>query len=183
MYRVHLSDEQRIELQRRAHAPDVLPRTRDRLEMVRLSDVGFTIPWIARYLGQSEVRVRHWIKQFLAGGFEALPDQPHPGQTSALTPEIVAALTAEIAPSQQVWTATAEIAPSQQVWTARQIADWVADRYQVHRSPRQISRILARAQQSYKRTQRGLKHKQSPDQVAQKKAELGVLEEGGRGSD
>src|SRR5215213_1088101 len=170
MYRVHLSDEQRIELQRRAHAPDVLPRTRDRLEMVRLSDAGFTIPGIARYLGQSEVRVRHWIKQFLAGGFEALPDQPHPGQTSALTPEIVAAL-------------TAEMAPSQQVWTARQIADWVADRYQVHRSPRQISRILARAQQSYKRTQRGLKHKQSPDQVAQKKAELGVLEKGGRGSD
>ena len=170
MYRVHLSDEQRLELQRRAHAPEVMPRTRDRLEMVRLSDAGFRIPWIACHLHQSEGRVRHWIKQFLTAGFEALPDQPHPGQPSAITPAMMAAL-------------QAQMAQSPQVWTARQIADWVADRYGVRRSPRQISRIVARAKQSYKRTQRGLKHKQNPEEVAQKKGELAVLEKGGCGSD
>ncbi len=170
MYRVHLSDEQRRELLRRAHAPSVMPRTRDRLEMVRLSDAGFTIPWIARHLGQSDVRVRHWIKQFLAGGFDALPDQPHPGQQSAVTPEMIAAL-------------HTQMAQSQEAWTARQIADWLAEHYGVNRSPRQISRLVARAQQSYKRTQRGLKHKQNPAEVAQKKRELAVLEKGGGGSD
>jgi transposase len=169
MYQVRLSDEQRRELQRRAHAPDVMPRTRDRLEMVRLSDAGFTLPWIARHLDHSEVRVRYWIQQFLAGGFDALPDQPHPGQTSALTPEILAAV-------------QAEMAQSPQAWTARQIADWVAERYGTRRSPRQVSRMVARAKQSYKRTQRGLKQKQNPEQVAQKKAELAVLEKGGGGS-
>jgi len=111
MYRVHLSDEQRQELQRRAHAPEVAPRTRDRLEMVRLSDFGFSIPWIACHLRQSEGRVRHRIKQFLAEGFDALPDQPHPGQQSAVTPAMLAAL-------------QAAMADSPQAWTARQIADW-----------------------------------------------------------
>lgn len=170
MYQVHLSDEQRQELHHRAHASDVMPRTRDRLEMVRLSDAGFRIPWIARHLAQSEGRVRHWIKRFLAQGFDALPDQPHPGQQSAITPAMLAAL-------------QTAMADSPQVWTARQIADWVADRYGVRRSSRQISRIVARARQSYKRTQRGLKHKQNPEQVAQKKGELAVLEKGGGGSD
>jgi transposase len=170
MYRVHLSDEQRRELHQRAHAQDVMPRTRDRLELVRLSDAGFSIPWIARHLGQSEGRVRHWIKQFLAEGFDALPDQPHPGQKSAVTPAMIAAL-------------PAAMADSPQAWTARQIADWVADRYGVRRSPRQISRLVARAKQSYKRTQRGLKHKQHPEQVAKKNGELAVLEKGGGGSD
>lgn len=170
MYRVHLSEEQRQELHRRAHAPDGAPRTRDRLEMVRLSDSGFSIPWIARHLRQSEGRVRHWIKQFLAAGFNALPDQPHPGQTSAVTPAMIAAV-------------QAAMADSPQAWTARQIADWVADRYGVRRSPRQISRIVAGARQSYKRTQRSLKHKQNREEVAQKRGELAVLEKGGGGSD
>lgn len=170
MYRVHLSDEQRHELQQRTHVSEVAPRTRDRLEMVRLSDAGFSIPWIARHLGHSEVRVRHWVKQFLVRGFDALPDQPHPGQKSAVTSEMMAQL-------------KAQMAQSPQAWTARQIADWVADRYGVRRSPRQISRIVARAKQSYKRTQRGLKHKQNLEEVAQKKGELALLEKGGRRSD
>jgi hypothetical protein len=37
MYRVRLNDAQHQELNRRAHAPGVKPRTRDRLGMVRLS--------------------------------------------------------------------------------------------------------------------------------------------------
>ena len=37
MYRVRLTDAQQAELSRRAHAPGVRPRTRDRLEMVRCS--------------------------------------------------------------------------------------------------------------------------------------------------
>jgi transposase len=89
---------------------------------------------------------------------------------SALTPAILAAV-------------RAEMAKSPQAWTARQIADWVAEHYGIRLSPRQISRLVARAQQSYKRTQRGLKHRQSPEEVARKKAELAVLEKGGARSD
>lgn len=62
---------------------------------------------------------------------------------------------------------------------ARQIADWGAERYGIRRSLRQTTRIVARAKQSYKRTHRGLTHKQNPETVAQKKAELALLEKGG----
>ncbi|MBW3623333.1 MAG: hypothetical protein KY468_07985 [Armatimonadetes bacterium] len=44
MYRVRLTGAQREELKRMAHEPEVKPRTRDRLEMARLSDAGWSIP-------------------------------------------------------------------------------------------------------------------------------------------
>lgn len=170
MYRVHLTEAQRGELKRRAHAPDVMPRTRDRLEMVRLSDAGWSIPKIARHLQISEVRVRYWVKRFLAGGFDALPDAPHPGQQSALTPAILASV-------------AAAIRQSGRTWSAQQVADWVAEHHGVRRSVEQVRERLRRARLSYKRTSRSLKHKQAPQQLAQKRAELQALEKGGQRSD
>src|SRR6478752_1294318 len=96
MYRAALTDAQREELHRRAHAPDVKPRTRDRLEMVRLSDAGWSAPKIAAHLRISEKRVRHYLKAFLAEGFDALPDRVHPGQASPLTPVMVEAIRQEL---------------------------------------------------------------------------------------
>ena len=40
MYRITLTDEQRHELRERTHQAGLAPSTRDRLEMVRLSDAG-----------------------------------------------------------------------------------------------------------------------------------------------
>jgi transposase len=165
MYRVQLTDEQRRELKQRAHAPGVMPRTRDRLEMVRLAAAGWSIPQISRHLQISEVRVRYWVKRFLAGGFAALPDQPHLGQRSALTPAILGAL-------------RAELQRDERTWTAPQLADWVAREHGVRLSPHHLAHLLRRAQLSYKRTNRTLKHKQHPEQVAAKRADLQTLEKG-----
>jgi predicted transcriptional regulator len=65
MYRVVLNGEARQELVRRSRSLEVSWRTRDRLEMVRLSDAGWSIPRIAQHLGISEHRVRYWIKAYL----------------------------------------------------------------------------------------------------------------------
>ena len=165
MYRIHLTEEQRDELQRRTRHPKVMPRTRDRLEMVRLSDAGWSIPKIAQHLRISEKRVRYWIKQFLAGGFDALPDQPHVGQQSRLTPALVAAL-------QQ------EVEHSQRSWTAAQMADWLAEQHGVRLTPNHLARRLKRVRYSYKRTERGVKHKQTPEQVAERQADLETAEKG-----
>jgi len=89
LYRVRLTEAQRAELQRRTRDVKLLPRTRDRLEMVRLADAAWSIPRIAVHLHQSEKRVRYWVKGFLTGGFGGLPDQPHVGQMSQLTPGLV----------------------------------------------------------------------------------------------
>ena len=165
MYRVHLTEAQRDELQRRTRDPQIKPRTRDRLEMVRLSDTGWSIPKIALHLRLSEKRVRHWIKAFLQGGFDALPDQPHPGQQSRLTPALVEAV-------------RQEIEQSQRTWTAEQIAAWLAEQPGVHLTPDHLGRRLKRARLSYKRTERRLQHKQDPEQVAARRAALEELEKG-----
>jgi transposase len=138
--------------------------------MVRLADQGMTIPAIARLFALGEPRVRHWIKRFLDGGFEALPDQPHLGQHSALTPEILQAL-------------DAQIARSQQTWTAAQAADWVAEQFGVQRTPAHVRRFLRRSRLSYKRTHRSLKHKQDPAAAQAAKQTLAELEKRGAASD
>jgi putative transposase len=168
LYRVHLTEAQRAELQRRTRAPKVMPRTRDRLEMVRLSDAGWSIPRIAVHLRLSEKRVRYWLKQFLTGGgFDALPDQPHVGQQSSLTPALVVAL-------QQ------EVDQSQRTWTARQLADWLAAQHGLRLTPNHLARRLKKAKFSYKRTERGLQHKQDPEQVAERQADLETAEKGAK---
>src|SRR5215210_1534835 len=97
MYRVTLSDEQRQELNRRARQSGLAASTRDRLEMVQLSATGWSVPRIARHLGQHEQTVRHWIKACLCGGFDARPNQPRGGKQSALTPALVEAVRQEVA--------------------------------------------------------------------------------------
>jgi transposase len=166
VYRVQLTEDEQQELRRRAHDPATQPRTRDRLEMVRLSHAGFRIPQIAAVLTISEQRVRHWIKAFLKGGFAALPDQPHHGQASAFTPDIEAAL-------------RQEIGKGEQTWTAPQVAAWAEERFGLHLCRDHWSFLLQRAGLSYKRTARSLKHKQDAAAVAQRQEQLEALEKRG----
>ena len=94
MYRVHLDEAARLQLHRHAHQPGLAARTRDRLEMVRLSDSGWSVPRIAAHLQTHEQTVRRWIKTYLQDGFDALADQSHTGQTSAVTQAILDEVTA-----------------------------------------------------------------------------------------
>lgn len=167
MYRVDLTEEQREELTRRARALGVMPRTRERLEIVRLSDAGWSIPRIARHLRRTEPTVRFWVKRFLREGFEGLSDQPHRGQQSAVTPAILAAL-------------RREMEQGNGTWTAAQAAEWMALHHGLQVTPGWMATLMSRAELSYKRTQRRLKHKQDPEAVAQKRAELTEAEKGAR---
>lgn len=167
MYRIHLTDAQREELDRRARDRRIQPRTRDRLEMLRLSDVGWSVPRIADHLRRHEQTVRFWLKAFLAGGFDALPDQPHPGQQSALTPALEEAI-------------RAQLRKDEQTWTAAQLAAWVAQQWEVRLSPAQLGRRLKRAGIVYQRTSRSVKHHQDPEAVAAKQQELAAHEKRGK---
>lgn len=166
MYQVHFEDEARQELIRRAHQPGIVPSTRDRLEMLRLSDAGWSIPKIAVHLSLHEQTVRRWIKVFLLEGFEALVDPPRPGKPSAITEEILSAV--------RTW-----IEKGDRTWSARQIAEEVAKVYGLRRSVDRWQRLLHREKLGYKRTSRNLKHKQRSEQVATKKGELERLEKRG----
>lgn len=159
MYRINLTEEQRRELRQRTHQSGLAPSTRDRLEMVRLSDAGWSVPRIARHLGQHEQTVRAWIKAFLEGGFDVLPNKPRGGKTSALT----APMLEEV---------RAEVARGTRTWTAAQLADWIAERQGVRLSADRLRRHLHRARISWQRTSRTLRHRQDPDEVAEREAVL-----------
>jgi transposase len=163
MYRITLTDDQRAELRQRTRRPGLAPSTRDRLEMVRLADAGWSVPKIARHLGQHEHTVRAWIKAFLAGSFDALPNKPRGGKTSALTAAMLDAV-------------RAEVGKGERTWTAAQLADWVAEHHGVRLSTDRLRVHLRRAKISWQRTSRSLRHKQDPVEVAARQAMLDDLE-------
>ena len=136
------------------------------MEMVRLSDAGWTVPRIATYFGVHHQTVRYWIKAYLAGGFDALGDRPHTGKRSAITDEMLDAV-------------NERIGQADRTWTAQQVADWVTEHYGITRSAKQWRRLLSRIRQSYKRTGRNIHHKQKPEEVTAAKQEMAALEEKG----
>ena len=165
MHLITLTDDQRHELNRRAHQPGIAPSTRDRLEMVRLSDAGWSVPRIARHLGQHHQTVRRWVGAFQTGGFDALVNQPHLGLSSALTPALLEAV-------------RAEVKKDERTFNAPQIADWLASTHQVRLSAGRVRFHLKRAGIAYKRTARSLKHKQDPEALQASQASLDLLKGG-----
>jgi len=93
-------------------------------------------------------------------------NKPRGGKQSALTPALLEAL-------------RAEIAQGQRTWTAAQAADWLAERSGVRLSVDRVRVHLKRAQLSYQRTSRSLRHKQDPTQVAARTAALEGLQKKG----
>jgi len=165
MYRVTLTAEQLAELNGRCHDQKTKPKTRDRLEMIRLAHAGWSIPKIAVHLGLTESRVRHWVKAFLAQGFDALESKKSPGPPRKLTPEILAEL-------------KAEVGQDGRTWTAPQVMDWLEEHQGITVNRTWLCEVLIDNGMSYKRTTRTLRHKQKPEEVARKKADLDTLKKG-----
>lgn len=166
MIRVELDEAQQQELERRTRAADITPRTRDRLEMVRLSANGWSVPQIAAHLRRCQRVVRHWLKAFQQGGFDALPDRPHPGRKSQITPEVEEAI-------------RQKLREGERTWTAAQLGEWLEAAHAVHLSLDHLGRRLKQARITYRRTTRSVKHKQKPDEVAAKQKEMAAQEKRG----
>jgi transposase len=166
IYRVELSGEDRTKLNQLSQQNGLPKRLRLRLEMVRLSDLGFTIPQIAHSLQQHQQTVRKYLKAFLKEGFLALYDRPHPGVTPKLKVEHIRALEQRLD----------EDAQGVRTWTAPQLLEWLAQTYQVKISRGHLSRVLNRRKFRYKRTKRSVQHKKSNPQIqAAKEADLETL--------
>lgn len=149
MLRIHLTDSQRSELQalRRSDLPAV---ARDRLEMVFLSDAGWSPPRIAGHLGRHPHTVRAALTGFAGRGAKAFyPDAPGPDPDHARR----AAVTGKLA----------ELLGQDRTWTARQLADALGP--EVGIGHRQTLRYLAALKAGYRRTAQTVGHKQDPEKV------------------
>jgi transposase len=165
MYRVTLTDEQITELNRRCQDKQTTPRTRDRLEMVRLSHARWSVPKIAQHFGRTQSRVRHWIKTFLIEGFDGLEGKKAPGAAPRITQVMLHQI------KQQVGN-------DGRTWTAPQIVAWLQEKHGVSVHRNYLSGLLVKNGMRYKRTTRTVRHKQKPEQVAAKKADLETLKKG-----
>ncbi len=163
MIRIALTPAQREALRARTREPGIAPRTRDRLEMVRLADASWTVPRIARHLGAHEQTVRKYVKAFLAGGFAALPDRPRPGRPPTVTAAHLDAL-------------EALLDASGRTWTTAQLVAWLDAEHGVRVHPDHLSRLLHARRFGWKRTVASVAHKRrDPDGYDAKVVELDGL--------
>ena len=147
MIRIRLDDATRRELN--ALRRSDLPATaRDRIEMVTLSDAGWSPPRIAAHLGYHPQTVRDRLRDFLGRGTEALsPRKPGPAPDAGRRDEVARALT--------------ELLGESRTWTSRQLSE-ALDGRGIAIGPRQTRRYLKRLKAGYRRTTGTLKHKQDP---------------------
>jgi putative transposase len=148
--RVRLTAEQRDDLNQRARARDVAPRLRERLEMVRLSDLGQTSPQIAQTLQLHEQTVRKYLTAFGAGGFAALPDRPLPGRPPTIRQ-------ADLDAIGQLLDAAAVRG---ETWTTPRLRHWLATTRGVHISTGRLGVLLRRERLRWKRTKPSVRHMQ-----------------------
>ena len=149
MLRISLTDSQRAELQalRRTDLPAV---ARDRLEVVVLSDAGWSPPRIAEHLSRHPHTVRAALKGYAARGTAAFyPDLPGPDPDRARR----AAVTGKLA----------ALLGQDRTWTSRQLADALGP--EVGIGHRQTRRYLALLKAGYKRTAQTIGHKQDAKKV------------------
>jgi putative transposase len=164
MLRIHLTDGQRSELHalRRTALPVV---TRDRLEMVLLSDAGWSPPRIAGHLSCHPHTVRAALKGYAARQTEAFyPDPPGPDPDHARR----AAVTGKLS----------ELLRQDRIWTSRQLAEALGPSVGI--GHRQTRRYLALLKAGYRRTAQTVAHKQDPATVERAGRVLASLEKKSR---
>ncbi len=167
--RVSLTPAQRAELNAWARQRELPSRLRDRLEMVRLSDLGHSVEQIAAALGCHHTTVRRQLHAFRRGGLPALRPVPPAGRPARLRPEHLAALEAEL-------DRAAAGGPEARTWTLPQLCAWLNERFQVPISGPRLSVLLKERHFRWKRTKRSVQHhRRDPELQAAKAADLETL--------
>lgn len=159
MIRIQLTDAQRSDLRalRRTALPAV---ARDRLEMVLLSDAGWSAPRIGRHLARHPHTVRAALASYAARGTPALyPDAPGPEPDHDRRAKVTGRL--------------AELLGQDRTWTSRQLAEALRPEFAL--SHRQTRRYLALLKAGYRRTAQTVGHKQDPQKVERAERVLGGL--------
>lgn len=151
MIHIHLEEATRDELQalRRKALP---PKVRDRIEMLTLSDAGWSPPKIAAHLGYCGQAVRDLLRDFQSRGIASL----YPRRTGPSPDTKRRELVAE---------ELRRLLAEERIWTSRQLSEALIAKGIVL-GPRQVRRYLKRLKASYRRTASTLKHKQDEVKAA-----------------
>jgi hypothetical protein len=158
MLRIQLDDATRTELQtlRRSALPAVV---RDRLEMVFLSEAGWSPPRIAAHPGRYAQTVRNLLHDFRQRGRPALyPATPGPAPDTERRGRITALLH--------------DLLGQERTWTSAQLAE-ALHAQGIALGGRQTRRYLRLLKAGYRRTASTLEHKQDTAKVERAQDVLG----------
>lgn len=160
MLRIQLDDTTRGALHE-LRRTDLPAKVRDRLEMVLLSDAGWSGPRIAAHLGCHPHTARSALKGFLQRGQAALwPDRTGPGPDAQRREQVAEALRALLG--------------QDRAWTSRQLSCALLSEG-IALGPRQVRRHLKRLGAGYRRTASTVSHKQDPAKAARARVVLDGL--------
>ena len=148
MIRLELTDTERAAVRALRRDKELAPAERDRVEMVLLSDAGWSAPRIAGHLGYCAATVRTALKGFCASGPDGLRRRrPGPPKDAARRAQVTAALD--------------RLLEQDRTWTAAQLADALGGEG-IALSTRQTRKYLVAMGARWRRVQRTLRHKQDP---------------------
>jgi transposase len=157
---VILSVSERTTIHTMLHQPDLTPRLRERLEMVKAADLGWDLAAIAAWSGRTVATVRHWLDRYATAGIAALGDAPRPGRPAKADAAYQAAL------AQAADTSPRRLGLSFDVWTSARLSAYLAETTGVRIAPGWVRVLLHRQRFSCSRPKHTLKHLQDPDEVA-----------------
>ncbi len=151
MIRLQLTEDERAAVQALRRDRNVTPAERDRVEMVLLSDAGWSAPRIAAHLGCCAATVGTVLTRFQTSGHAALRrGRPGPAKDEVRRAQVTAALD--------------RLLEQDRTWTAAQLADALGGEG-IELSTRQTRKYLVATGARWRRVQRTLRHKQDPAAV------------------
>jgi putative transposase len=157
MIHIQLDNATRTELQS-LRCTTLAAAVRDRLEMLFLSDAGWSPPRIAAHLGYDPQTVRKILHGWRRHGRAILfPAKPGPEPDTARRDRILGHLT--------------DLLGQDRTWTSAQLAEALHE-HGVTLGGRQVRRYLHQLQAGYRRTASTLQHKQDPAKVERAKTVL-----------
>ncbi len=157
---VVLTEDDRAEMTALLHRPDLCPRWRERLEMVKGADQGFALDRICAWRGRSPRTVRRWLAAFQTGGLVALTDAPRTGRPRRADAAYLAALDAAVEAGPRA------LGQPFDVWTSARLSAYLAETTGVRIVPGWLRVLLHRQGFARGRPKHSVAHLQDVAEVA-----------------
>ncbi len=163
---IEVTLEQRERVERELRRRDLVPRVRERLEMVKAAAFGQDVGAICLWSGRSPRTVRRWLGEFADRGVEALADAPRSGRPAQATQGYLEALEVAIEAKPH------DLGLEFDVWTSDRLSVYLTETTGTKVSPGWLRALLCRQRFRCGRPKHTLHHLQDPGEVARTQAQL-----------
>ena len=170
---IEVTPEQREQVEVELRRRDLVPRVRERLEMVKAAAFGQDAEAICLWSGRTPRTVRHWLGEFASSGVEGVTDAPRSGRPARATREYLVTLESAVEAKPR------DLGLEFDVWTSERLSVYLTETTGTKVSPGWLRALLCRQRFRCGRPKHALHHLQDPGEVARAQAQL--REVGGKG--